>query len=385
MQLDDLSLFDRITERRATGSLKWARYENRDILPMWVADMDFPSPAPILDAIRQRLDHGILGYSVATPDVADAVLNYLLEKHSVRADASWLTWLPGMVPALALCAAISGDSGDAVMTCTPVYPPFLKAHRDAGRELITVPLAIDDAGRHTFDFDAMERAVTPRTRLLILCSPHNPVGRVWSRSELEGIAAFCERHDLLLCSDEIHCDLLLEPDAAPHTTALRLPDALHRRLIVLMAASKTYNVAGLGLAFAIIPDASLRRRFQAAKNTFVAETNPLSFAATAAAYNHCEPWRLALTRYLRGNRDRLAAFLAERCPSVTMPHIEATYLAWLDVRSLGLEHPAAHFEAHGLALNNGADFGAPGFVRLNFGCPRLTLEEGLSRFAAALP
>jgi cystathionine beta-lyase len=230
----------------------------------------------------------------------------------------------------------------------------------------------------------MERAVTPSVKLLLLCSPHNPVGRVWSRGELEQLVDFCERHDLLLCSDEIHCDLVLDPEEAMHCTALRLDDRLRKRLIVLMAASKTYNVAGLGLAFAVIPDAALRRRFQAARNTLVAETSPLSFAATAAAYRDCEAWRAALCRYLRGNRDRLADFLTERFPQVVLPRIEATYLAWLDVRALGYEHPAAHFESRGLALNNGADFGAPGFVRLNFGCPRVTLEEGLGRFAAAI-
>ncbi len=384
MQSDELSQFDRPVERRGTGSLKWSRYEGRDVLPMWVADMDFVSPEPVLESIRRRLDHGVLGYSVATAEAVEAVLGYLQSVHGVDAEPGWLVWLPGMVPALAMAALIAGERGDAVMTCTPVYPPFLKVHRDAGRELVTVPLQPGDDGRYRFDFEAMERAVTPSVKLFLLCSPHNPVGRVWSRGELEQLVDFCERHDLLLCSDEIHCDLLLEPEEAMHCTALRLDDRLRKRLIVLMAASKTYNVAGLGLSFAVIPDAALRRRFQAAKNTLVAETSPLSFAATAAAYRHCEAWRQALCRYLRGNRDRLADFLAERFPQVVLPRIEATYLAWLDVRALGYEHPAAHFESRGLALNNGADFGAPGFVRLNFGCPRVTLEEGLGRFAAAV-
>ena len=383
MTPDEFTPFDTPIDRRGTGSLKWSRHEGRDVLPMWVADMDFASPAPVLDAIRRRLDHGILGYSVAPPETIDAVLGYLFRTHGVTADPSWLVWMPGMVPGLAMSAAMAGEPGDAVMTCTPVYPPFLKVHRDSGRELIAVPLR-EDEGRHTFDFEAMERAVTPRTRLFLLCSPHNPVGRVWTRAELDALADFCVRHDLLLCADEIHCDLLLEPETAPHTTALRLDGPIRQRLVVLMAASKTWNVPGLGLSFAVIPDPSLRRRFQLAKNAFVAETSPLGFAATAAAYRDGEDWRRALCRYLRGNRDRIAEFLAERCPAVRMPRIEATYLAWLDVRPLGLEHPAAHFEAHGLALSNGADFGAPGFVRLNFGCPRVTLEEGLARFAAAI-
>jgi cystathionine beta-lyase len=256
-------------------------------------------------------------------------------------------------------------------------------HRDAGRRLVTVPLAEQNA-RYTFDFAAMEKAVTPRTRLLLLCSPHNPVGRVWTREELDGLADFCLRHDLLLVSDEIHCDLLLEPESAPHTAALKLAGAMRGRTVTLMAASKTYNVPGLGLCFAIIPDDTLRRRFALTKNTFVAEISPLSFHATQAAFSGGESWRLALCRYLRRNRDRIAAFVAEKTPEVKLPHIEATYLAWLDVRPLGLPQPVAHFESHGLALSNGADFGAPGFVRMNFGCPLDRLGEGLRRFEAGV-
>jgi cystathionine beta-lyase len=269
------------------------------------------------------------------------------------------------------------------MTFTPVYPPFLKVHRDAGRQLITVPLAEED-GRHTFDFAAMEKALTPRTRLVMLCSPHNPVGRVWTSAEIRQLAEFCVRHDLLLISDEIHCDLLLEPEIAPHTSLLKLDGPIRNRTITLMAASKTYNVPGLGLCFAIIPDDTLRRRFILTKNTFVAEISPISFHATQAAFSECEPWRQSLCRYLRRNRDTIAAWLAEKAPMVKLPHIEATYLAWLDVRPLNLPQPAAHFESHGLALSNGADFDAPGFVRLNFGCSLTTLNEGLARFGKAV-
>lgn len=380
---EDFSCFERTLERRGTGSLKWSRYEGRDVLPMWVADMDFVSADPIIAALHRRIDHGVFGYSTAHPGVAEAVCGHLQRVHGVTIDPSWIVWMPGMVVGLAMCAGLAGEPGDDIMTFTPVYPPFLKVHKDAGRNLITVPLS-DDGGRYTFDFAAMEQALTPRTRLIMLCSPHNPVGRVWTRAELDALAAFCVKHDLLLVSDEIHCDLLLEPESAPHTTALKLEGDIRSRCITLMAASKTYNIPGLGLSFAIIPDDSLRRRFALTKNTFVAEISPLSFHATAAAFNECESWRQSLCRYLRRNRDTVTAFLAEKAPSVKMPHMEATYLAWLDVRALNLPQPAAHFEAHGLALSNGADFGAPGFVRLNFGCPLATLEEGLRRFAAAL-
>jgi cystathionine beta-lyase len=384
---DDFSLFDTTVERAGTGSLKWARYAGRDVLPMWVADMDFRSAQPITDALHRRVDHGVFGYSVAHEGAAAAVCGHLKRVHGVEIDPSWIYWMPGMVVGLAQAATLAGAEGDEVMTFTPVYPPFLKVHKDARRALVTVPLAVVD-GRYTFDFDAMEAALTPRTRMVMLCSPHNPVGRVWTRAELEALAAFCVRHDLLLVSDEIHADLLLEPDTAPHTTALKLEGDIRSRTITLMAASKTYNIPGLGLCFAIIPDENLRRRFQLTKNCFVAEISPLSFHATEAAFTHCEQWRQTLCRYLRRNRDTLAQFLAENAPAVKMPHMEATYLAWLDVRALGLPQPAsAHFEAHGLAMNNGADFGDPGagFVRLNFGCPLSTLQEGLRRFKSALP
>ena len=375
--------FDEVIDRQGTGSLKWDRYAGRDVLPMWVADMDFAVSPVISEALMERVRHPIFGYTRSHPGPVRAVLDYLKETHGVQAAEDWLVWMPGMVPGLAMSAAAVGERGDAVMTFTPVYPPFLNVHQDAGRTLTTVPLTERD-GRITFDFPAMEAALTPHTRLVMLCSPHNPVGRVWTRGELEKLADFCVRNDLALCSDEIHCDLLLEPERSPFTTLLALNGPIRDRLVVMMAASKTYNVPGLGLSFAVIPHAGMRRKFQAAKNSFAAETNPLGFAATEAAYRDGESWRLALCGYLRGNRDLLTTHLAEHAPEVIMPHLEATYLAWLDVRALGLANPVAHFEAHGIGLSNGADFGSPGFVRLNFGCPRQVLGEGLRRFTAGL-
>ncbi len=375
--------FDQVPDRRNTGSLKWDRYAGQDILPMWVADMDFAVCPAITQALMDRVAHPVFGYTRAYPGPAEAVVTYLKKMHGVDADPSWLVWMPGMVPGLALSAAAVGVAGDDVLTFTPVYPPFFSAPRDAGRTLTGVPLTEID-GRITFDFPAMEKALTPRTKLVLLCNPHNPVGRVWTRSEMEKLAAFCVKHNLALCSDEIHCDLLLEPERSPFTTALTLDGEVRKRLVVMMAASKTYNVPGLGLSFAIIPDPEMRRKFQGAKNCFVAETNPLGFAATEAAYRDGESWRAALCRYLRANRDLIVRHLADHAPEVKMPPLEATYLAWLDVRSLGLANPGAHFEKHGLGLSNGADFGAPGFVRLNFGCTRELLAEGLKRFTTAV-
>lgn len=371
--------FDAVVDRRNTGSLKWDRYAGRDIIPLWVADMDFAVCPQILAALHARVDHAVFGYTRAYPGPGEAVVQYLKTKHGVEADPSWIVWMPGMVPGLAMSSAAIGSPGDEVMTFTPVYPPFFSAPKDAGRTLIPVALTEKD-GRITFDFEAMEAALTPRTRQVLLCNPHNPVGRVWTRAELETLADFCVRHDLALCSDEIHCDLLIEPELSPFTTCLSLTGPIRDRLVVMMAASKTYNVPGLGLSFALIPNPEMRRKFQATKNCFVAETSPLGFAATEAAYREGESWRVALCEYLRANRDLIRRAITEHAPEVKMPHLEATYLAWLDVRALKLAHPVAHFEKHGIGLSDGADFGAPGFVRMNFGCTAATLTEGLKRF-----
>ena len=372
--------FDTVIDRQGTGSLKWERYAGRDVLPMWVADMDFAVCPAITQALLERVAHPIFGYTRSYPGPGEAVVSYLKKMHGVDVDLSWLVWMPGMVPGTAMAAATAGKAGDEVMIFTPVYPPFFSAPADAERKVLAVPLTEVD-GRITFDWAAMEAAVTPRTCLLLLCSPHNPVGRVWTRAELELLAEFCVRHGLALCSDEIHCDLLVEPEVSPFTSCLTLDGPIRDQLVVMMAASKTYNVPGLGLSFAIIPNPEMRRKFQATKNCFVAETSPLGFVTTEAAYRDGEAWRQSLCEYLRGNRDLIVSHLAAYAPEVRMPHLEATYLAWLDVRALGLVHPAAHFEAHGLGLSNGADFGAPGFVRLNFGCPRAVLAEGLRRFS----
>ena len=378
--------FDKIVDRRHTGSLKWERYAGRDILPMWVADMDFAVPDCVLEAVRARLDQGILGYSVAHEGVREAIINYLRDEHGVVAEPSWIVFTPGMVPAKTQAALLAGQSGDALMVCTPAYPPFLNLHRSTRRELITVPLMemAEPPLRYTLDFAAMEAAVTPHTRMLFLCNPHNPVGRVFTAAEVQRVAEFCLAHDLLLVSDEIHCDLLLEPETTPHHTALRVPGGIQERLIVLMAASKTCNIPGLSTSFAISPDATLRRKFIAAKTTFIAEVNPLGYHATEAAYRHSRAWRGRLQQYLRSNRDLLAGWLTQHAPQMRMPHMEATYLAWLDVRALALENPQAHFENHGLGFSPGTDFGVPGHVRLNFGCPRATLEEALRRLANAI-
>ena len=371
--------FERGINRRETGSLKWQKYRDRDILPMWVADMDFASPVQIQEALRARVDHGVYGYTVPYTSVEDATIEYMRSSHNLEIRREWLVWMPGLVPALNTASRAYENPGDAVLTNTPVYPPFLSAPGWQNKELLAVPLKIDEEKDcYVFDFEAMEAAVTERTRLFILCNPHNPVGRAWSRSELLELLAFCRRHDLLVISDEIHCDLILDA-SRKHHTFLSLDPWAYDHSLTLMAPSKTYNIPGLSCSFIIIPNPELRIRFQQASRGMITEVNCLGYVGCEAAYRHGEPWRQELIGVLRDNYELTYRFVRERLPQIHMFPMEATYLAWLDMRALGLEAPDRHFEEHGVGLSNGALFGSPGFLRLNFGCPRKMLETALDR------
>jgi len=376
--------FDQAPERRGTDSQKWQKYAGRDVLPLWVADMDFVSAPPILDALRARVDHGVFGYARPTAATVEAVTGALAERYGWKVDPEWIVWLPGLVVGLNVTAQAFAGPDDEVLSLTPVYPPFASAPRNCGRKPVGVSFTLA-AGRWEIDWDALERAVTPRTRLFYLCNPHNPLARVWRRAELERLGEFCARHNLVLCSDEIHCDLILDP-SLPHVPSAVISPGLAARSVTLMAPSKTYNVPGLGTSLAIIPEAGLRARFNRAAAGIVAEVTCLGFAACEAAYRDCEPWRRQLLAYLRGNRDYLVDTLPRVLPGLKIEApVEATYLLWMNVAGLGIPDPVAHFERHGVGLSDGAPFGArPGtHLRLNFGCPRATLVEAVRRMQAA--
>ena len=373
--------FDSVPDRTGTGSIKWDKYAGRDIVPLWVADMDFRSPPAVIEALRARVEHGLYGYTVPYDEVVQETLAYLLRVHGLEVRPEWLVWLPGLVPALNVACRAFGEPGNEVLTCTPVYPPFLSAPGFSDRRRVTVPLAVEGE-RWVIDWEGLERAVTPETRLFILCHPHNPVGRVWTRDELERLVDFCDEHELVLCSDEIHCDLIL--DDGPHIPTLSLGEAAQRRTITMLSPSKTYNLPGLACAYALIPDEGLRSAFKRAARGIITEVNVFGYAGCAAAYREGEPWRQELLTYLRGNRELVYSFIGERMPKIRMLPMQATYLAWLDVRGLDLDNPVKFFEDAGVGLSNGLDFGAPGFLRLNFGCPRTRLQEGLERIARAL-
>ncbi|MCC5804990.1 MAG: PatB family C-S lyase [Opitutales bacterium] len=367
-------------DRSGTGSLKWQKYAGGEVLPFWVADMDFGSAPEVLEALSARTRHGVFGYTLPPAETVDAVVDYLRRDHGLAVEPKWLVWLPGLVPALNTAARAYAEREESVMTCVPVYPPFLTAPGNQGRRCLQVPLAVAD-GRYTFDFEAMEAAVRPDTRVFFLCNPHNPVGRVFTRAELEAVVAFCRRHNLVLISDEIHCDLILD-DAALHIPTLAL-GGVEDLTVTLMAPSKTYNLPGLACSFVIAPDARLRARFERACRGMITEVNCFGYTGCAAAFRHGEPWRQALLKVLRANRDRVYAFAEDEMPELGILPMEATYLAWFDVRPLGLRRPDAHFEEHGIGLSDGGAFGTPGFLRLNFGCPSAQLEEGLRRMKRA--
>jgi cystathionine beta-lyase len=370
--------FDSVIDRRHGDSLKWNKYAGQDVVPLWVADMDFAAPPAVLGALEKRIAQGCLGYSVAWPALVDTVLAHLQREYAWRVEREWLVWLPGVVTGLNLaCRAVDGD----VLTATPVYPPFLSAPRLSGRQLLPVALRLVD-GCWGWDFAAMAAAITPTTRLLLLCHPHNPVGRAWRMDELVELANFCKRHDLTVCSDEIHCGLILD-EGRRHIPLASLDADMASRCITLMAPSKTYNIPGLGCSFAVISDAALRQRFCALMRGIVPDVNLLGLTAAQAAYGQSDDWRAALIDVLRGNRDRVAQAVAAM-PGLAMSHVEATYLAWIDARGLGVGDPAGFFEAAGVGLSRGDDFGLPGWVRLNFGCPRRTLDWALERMARAV-
>ena len=372
-----MSEFDRRIDRSGTSSAKWDKYQGRDVLPFWVADMDFEAPDFLLEAVRARLEHRVFGYTRVPDALVAAFQGWLRRNYQWQVPEEWLVWIPGVVTGLNLAAMATAQPNGAVLIPTPVYYPFLSVPANAGQRSIEVPME-RDGNRWVMDIDALEAATDADARILMIANPQNPTGRVYDQAELEALAAFAERRGLVICSDEIHCSILLDPEAR-HRPIASLDPAIAERSISLYAATKAYNVPGLSCAVAVIPDAGLRRRFNKARRGLTPFIGPLAYAASEAAFNDDSGWLDRLLTYLRGNHERVLAVAGER-----MTPVEGTYLAWMDVRDLGLDDPGAYFEGFGLGLSDGAAFGGPGFVRFNFGCPRSLLEAGLARFSAAI-
>ena len=373
--------FDKVPDRRNTGSLKWDKYKSDEIIPMWIADMDFQAPPAILESLHENVEHGIFGYAVPRNELVEAIISRLDAKYQWKIQPSWIVWLPGLVPALNVACRAFGNDRDEVLTFTPIYPPFLSAPRRSKKKLKTIPLR-REGGLFTFDTERLKGEISSRSKLLLLCNPHNPVGRRYDREEIKKVAEICLKHNIIICSDEIHCDLIL--DGKEHVPTATLGREISANTITLMSPGKTFNIPGLNCAFAVIPNEDLRRSFVRNSEGIVPNTNALGYTACLAAYRDCEEWRTALIDYLRENRNIVYKFINEEIPRLSMDNVEATYLAWIDARDLGTADPALFFEQAGVALSDGKHFQGEGYVRLNFGCPRKTLSKALDLMKRAV-
>jgi cystathionine beta-lyase len=376
--------FDQIVPRRNTDSIKWNLYPE-DVIPLWIADMDFQSPPEIIQALHERIDHGIFGYGSPSAALSDTIINHMQKEFNWAIQAEWIVWLPGLVTGLNLfCKAIS-QTHTQVIVQPPVYPPLHLAPAASGLNPVYSPLVQNLDGRYEMDFTDLEEKMRGGTRSMILCNPHNPVGRVFSRDELHQLAELCEKYNVILCSDEIHCDLVLK--GFNHTPVASLSETIGDKTITLMAPSKTYNIAGLGCSFAIVPNEDLRKSFKQASWGIVPHVNILGLSAAEAAYKYGKPWVDEVLRTLENNYAYLSKFVREKLSPISMQSVEGTYLAWLDCRKLNLDNPSQFFlEKCKVALNNGADFGEPGkgFVRLNFACPKTILDQALNQMEKGL-
>ena len=390
------SQFDEILNRRPTNSVKWNAFPE-DVLPMWVADMDFKAPAPILTALQNTLEHGILGYEFPTTKLKENVAQRMRKHYGWDVKATDVVPVPGLVTGFNIAARITCQPGEGILVQPPVYFPFMKVQKNTDTVTQIAELKKVVHGRtlhHELDWAIFENAIhseDAKTSMFLFCNPHNPTGTIYSDAELTRIVDICEREDILICSDEIHSELLL--DGHKHTPIAAISPEAGQRSITLIAASKTFNVAGLFVGFAIIQNEEIREKFIAelAKLTF--HTNSLGHIASEVAFSGaCDNWLEKLLVYLTDNRNFLVDYVKENLPGVRVSNPDATFLAWLDFNELiesGKMEGKPHLfllEHAKVGLNEGASFGpgGEGFVRLNFGCPRVTLMEGLTKIKTAL-
>ena len=376
--------FDRVPARRNSDSNKWRKFPP-DVLPLWVADMDFASPPAVVAALRERVEHGFFGYLTESPELREVVAERLAKRFGWRVEPEAVVPVPGVNSGANLAVRALTRPGDGLLVQTPLYPPLLRAAGNHGVTRHGHLLTRQPDGRYAVDTDTFAAAIRPGTRAFLLCNPHNPVGRLFERRELEAMANVALRHDLWIIADEIHSDLVF--DGRQHVPIATLSPDVERRTITFIAPSKTFNIPGLKCAVAVVPSPTLRERLTSAAPDLVPKINVLGHTAAVAAYRDGDEWLQALLRYLEDNRDFLAREVPRRLPGVRMGIPDATYLAWLDCRETGLADPYTFFlEQAKVALNDGKAFGpgGDGFVRLNFGCPRALLADGLARMAAAL-
>ncbi len=377
--------FDEIIDRNGTNSYKRDIY-GTEVLPMWVADMDFRSPQPVIDSLVERARHGIFGYTAPPPALLNEICERMQKLYQWQIQLEDIIFLPGVVVAFNNVIQSFAKKGEGVLMQVPVYHPFLPAPLHAGAFRQEAGFLLDSSGNYVVDLDSFRQAITPATAMFLLCNPHNPLGRAFTRDELLAMAEICLEHDIPICSDEIHCDLIFS--GHKHIPIASLSPAIAQNTVTLMAPSKTFNIAGLECSFAIVQNAKFKEKIQSAQRGMMAGVNLMGYQAALAAYQHGQEWLEQLLTYLAGNREFLMDFLSTNIPEIRVTPVEATYLAWLDCRKLNLPGSPYKFflEQSKVALNDGATFGrgGEGFVRLNFGCPQATLLEGLQRMKNAV-
>ena len=367
-------------DRRGTSSEKWEKYAGRDILPLWVADMDLPTAPFVLDAVRERLEHPILGYTAPSARMVDAFVAWLRRRHGWRVDEDWLVWIPGVVTGFNVAARAAATEGGDLLVPAPVYGPILKVPASVGLRGVVSQLVLN-RGRWEMDVDDLEAKLSPATAAVLFCNPQNPTGRVYDRDELEALAELALGNNTLVISDEIHCPIVLDATKR-HIPIASLDRSIEARSISLFAPTKAFNFPGLNAAVAVIPDPILREVYESVGTGLISVHAPLAFAALTAAFEDDSPWLDEQNAFLASNARRLYTAVAD-IDGIRTTRVEGTYLAWLDVAALGLADAARAFEDHGLGLHAGEEFGGPGFLRFNFGCARSTLDEALVRLARA--
>lgn len=371
--------FNKPTNRKNTGSIKWDKYPD-DVLPLWVADMDFESPVEIKEALQKIVDTQIYGYSNAPEELYQVIIERLKNKHNWEIEKEWIVLLPGLVPGLHASARIFDLENMEVMTSTPVYYHLSLAGKYAGLKTSEVPLIWQNA-RWEMDFEQMQSQVNSDTKIYMLCNPHNPNGRVFSEKELNQLSDFCLKNGLLLVSDEIHSDLVLDENVK-HLSVASLNNEIEQNSITLLAPSKTFNIAGLGGSFAVIPNPALRKKFQDAGFGIMPHTNAFMAETMLAAYKYGESWRQELVKYLKGNHDFLLENI-NKIPSLSMKPCEATYLAWIHCSRKDIPNLEDYLIKFGLGVSGGHQFKGNGYFRLNFGTQRANLEEAMERLKRA--
>ncbi len=380
--------FDEVVDRQGTGSVKWDSVENASILPMWVADMDFRTAPAIVDALQKRVEHGIFGYAKVPDAYYEATINWFARKHSFHIERDWILYTSGVVPAISAILKALTNPGDGVIVQTPVYNCFFSSIRNMGCQLVENPLVNCD-GHYQVDFEDLEnKASRSDVTLMILCNPHNPVGRAWTKQELVRIGEICFKHGVKVISDEIHCDLMFPGNH--HQPFSALGDEFLMNTVTTHSPSKSFNIAGLQIANIVTANKELKQKVDRALNIHeVCDVNPFGVAALIAAYNQGEEWLNELNHYLYENYLAVVEFVQHQLPKLSVIQQEATYLAWIDCRKLDIPSEKIGemlLKEGALMINQGTVYGesGDGYIRLNMACPRSHLIEGLKRMASVL-